>query len=375
MTILSSKNQLPSLPSLFFKRVSHDDGDWSSINTSNAIYKEDYNHQIFNHDSYNKLSTTRDILLPPILTSSTTQQSANVTSSPVPPSPPYSTCSSALSVSSFPSSPNSSSGNSFSSYSTKKGSIQSLLNSGSELLALEKEELVSGYQFFPSNQERKRRSWSGNTATLPSTIKKQKMVSVDQEDTRQIKGLRLFSKQVCDKVAEKKTTTYNEVADELAADIQRNNHNNTVGIDQKNIRRRVYDALNVLMALDIITKDRKEIKWLGINNNEQDLLEQEIKFEETRQKMLLASIQKSKNSYNDTWNNLNKLKQLVQRNQHQNQRQQIIQLPFFLIQSKSDIETHLNQGNDACLSSSSSFAIYHDVDILAKIWPPFTTVS
>ncbi|KAG2213401.1 hypothetical protein INT47_009074 [Mucor saturninus] len=375
MTILSSTNQLPSLPSLFFKRVSHDDGDWSNINTSSAIYKEDYNHQFFNQDSYNKLSTTRDILLPPILTSPTTQQSTNAASSPVPPSPPYSTCSSALSVSSFPSSPNSSSGNSFSSYTTKKGSIQSLLNSGSELLALEKEELVHGYQFFPPSQERKRRSWSCNTSTSPITIKKQKMLPVDQEDTRQIKGLRLFSKQVCDKVAEKKTTTYNEVADELAADIQRNNHNNTVGIDQKNIRRRVYDALNVLMALDIITKDRKEIKWLGINNSEQDILEQEIKFEETRQKMLLASIQKSKSSNNDTWNSLNKLKQLVQRNQHEHRRQQIVQLPFFLIQSKSDIDTHLNQGHEACLTTSSAFSIYHDVDILAKIWPPFTTVS
>lgn len=375
MTILSSTNQLPSLPSLFYKRVSHDDGDWSSINTSTAIYKEEYNHHMFNHDCYNKMSTTRDILLPPILTSPTAQQSTNAASSPVPPSPPYSTCSSALSVSSFPSSPNSSSGNSFSSFTTKKGSIQSLLNSGSELLALEKEELVNGHQFFPTSQERKKRSWSGNTITSCNNIKKQKILIVDQEDTRQIKGLRLFSKQVCDKVAEKKTTTYNEVADELAADIQRNNHNNNVGIDQKNIRRRVYDALNVLMALDIISKDRKEIKWLGINNNEQDLLEQEIKIEESRQKMLLASIQKNKNTYNDTWNNLNKLKQLVQRNQHHQQRQQIVQLPFLLIQSESDIETHFNQGHEACLSTSSSFAIYHDVDILAKIWPPFTTVS
>ena len=31
--------------------------------------------------------------------------------------------------------------------------------------------------------------------------------------------------------------------------------------DQKNIRRRVYDALNVLMAMNIISKEKKEIKW------------------------------------------------------------------------------------------------------------------
>ena len=34
--------------------------------------------------------------------------------------------------------------------------------------------------------------------------------------------------------------------------------------DEKNIRRRVYDALNVLMAMDIITKEKKEILWRGL---------------------------------------------------------------------------------------------------------------
>jgi hypothetical protein len=34
--------------------------------------------------------------------------------------------------------------------------------------------------------------------------------------------------------------------------------------DEKNIRRRVYDALNVLMAMDIIAKERKEIRWKGL---------------------------------------------------------------------------------------------------------------
>jgi hypothetical protein len=31
--------------------------------------------------------------------------------------------------------------------------------------------------------------------------------------------------------------------------------------NQKNIRRRVYDALNVLMAMKIIEKEKKEIRW------------------------------------------------------------------------------------------------------------------
>ncbi|CAG8490649.1 1464_t:CDS:2 [Funneliformis mosseae] len=87
-----------------------------------------------------------------------------------------------------------------------------------------------------------------------------------QQILRQNKGLRHFSKQVCDKVESKGVTTYNEVADELAEDFaaQVTEHGGVQKVDQKNIRRRVYDALNVLMAMDIIAKDKKEIRWLGL---------------------------------------------------------------------------------------------------------------
>ncbi|KAG6771862.1 hypothetical protein POTOM_023255 [Populus tomentosa] len=58
------------------------------------------------------------------------------------------------------------------------------------------------------------------------------------------------------------------VADELVAEFA--DPSNSVSTpdqqqyDEKNIRRRVYDALNVLMALDIISKDKKEIQWKGL---------------------------------------------------------------------------------------------------------------
>jgi hypothetical protein len=91
------------------------------------------------------------------------------------------------------------------------------------------------------------------------------------------KGLRSFSGQVCQKVRDKKTTTYNEVADELVKDFAMSELNEELKYDEKNIRRRVYDALNVLMALDIISKDKKSISWRGFpscicENDEQDVL-------------------------------------------------------------------------------------------------------
>nr|ACG37631.1 transcription factor Dp-1 [Zea mays] len=87
------------------------------------------------------------------------------------------------------------------------------------------------------------------------------------------RGLRQFSMKVCEKVESKGRTTYNEVADELVAEFTDPNNNieapdpdnpNAQQYDEKNIRRRVYDALNVLMAMDIISKDKKEIQWKGL---------------------------------------------------------------------------------------------------------------
>ncbi|KAI3967054.1 hypothetical protein MKW92_032867 [Papaver armeniacum] len=79
------------------------------------------------------------------------------------------------------------------------------------------------------------------------------------------RGLRQFSIKVCEKVEAKGRTTYNEVADELVAEFSTSTPDNPHNFEEKNIRRRVYDALNVLMAMDIIVKDEnKEIIWRGL---------------------------------------------------------------------------------------------------------------
>ncbi|GAB2300621.1 hypothetical protein Dimus_034655 [Dionaea muscipula] len=91
------------------------------------------------------------------------------------------------------------------------------------------------------------------------------------------RGLRQFSMKVCEKVESKGRTTYNEVADELVAEFAEplNGLNGSdQQYDEKNIRRRVYDALNVLMAMDIISKDKKEIQWRGLPRTSQGDIEQ-----------------------------------------------------------------------------------------------------
>lgn len=214
--------------------------------------------------------------------------------------------------------------------------------------------------------ETKRRKRQSKTPQL-----QQRFYQPYPKDVRPTKGLRLFSKQVCDKVAEKGTTTYNQVADELAAEIHQ--HSN---VDQKNIRRRVYDALNVLMALDIIAKDRKQIKWLGMPSND---LEKEIEKEESRHKELLETVQQSRHVLNDTLVSFTRLKKLIQRNRQEQQAhvpQTVVRLPFFMMSSSQNIYSDSNE-KEAFVYLGASYAIHQDTDILAKLWPShqITTVS
>uniref|UniRef100_A0A2K5E181 Transcription factor n=1 Tax=Aotus nancymaae TaxID=37293 RepID=A0A2K5E181_AOTNA len=79
------------------------------------------------------------------------------------------------------------------------------------------------------------------------------------------KGLQHFSMKVYEKVQRKGTISYNEVVDELVAEFSTaDNHilPNESTYDQENIRRRVYDNLNMPMAMNIISK--KETRLIGL---------------------------------------------------------------------------------------------------------------
>jgi hypothetical protein len=73
------------------------------------------------------------------------------------------------------------------------------------------------------------------------------------------------------KVQDKAATTYVEVADELVRDFAAEQEptddlvlQKKRASEAKNVRRRVYDALNVLKAMDIISNENKQIRWKGL---------------------------------------------------------------------------------------------------------------
>jgi hypothetical protein len=86
------------------------------------------------------------------------------------------------------------------------------------------------------------------------------------DDKRKLtKGLKLLSVIVRDIVNDRVTTTYKEVADIILRDTINLEHLNlssksAIAKEEQNIKRRVYDALNVLISAGILLKDGKKVR-------------------------------------------------------------------------------------------------------------------
>uniref|UniRef100_A0A672L8J9 Transcription factor n=1 Tax=Sinocyclocheilus grahami TaxID=75366 RepID=A0A672L8J9_SINGR len=195
------------------------------------------------------------------------------------------------------------------------------------------------------------------------------------------KGLRHFSMKVCEKVQKKGTTSYNEVADELVAEFTHANSlmpADSQVYDQKNIRRRVYDALNVLMAMNIISKEKKEIRWIGLpTNSAQECRNLEVKDKFTHTEDLPIY---PKDIYICIIFWLCQqiaFKNLVQRNQASEALSQstpppgsVIQLPFIILNTDVRTVIDCSISSDKCeylFNFDNTFEIHDDVEILKRM--------
>ncbi|KAL7023117.1 hypothetical protein ACKWTF_012495 [Chironomus riparius] len=154
---------------------------------------------------------------------------------------------------------------------------------------------------------------------------------------------------VCQKVKEKGTTSYNEVADELVLEESEDAGTSVNGsYDQKNIRRRVYDALNVLMAMNIISKEKKEIKWLGLpTSSVQECEEIELQNQQTRKR-----IEEKQQQLRELVLKHVSFKSLIERNKNLEKRGIIpsansaVHLPFIVINTNKKTHINCNISND-----------------------------
>ncbi|XP_006002834.1 transcription factor Dp-2 isoform X2 [Latimeria chalumnae] len=193
------------------------------------------------------------------------------------------------------------------------------------------------------------------------------------------KGLRHFSMKVCEKVQRKGTTSYNEVADELVSEFTNSsNHLATESAyDQKNIRRRVYDALNVLMAMNIISKEKKEIKWIGLPTNSA----QECQNLEMEKQRRIERIKQKRAQLQELLLQQIAFKTLVQRNRQNEQQNQgpptpnsTIQLPFIIVNTSKRTVIDCSISSDKfeyLFNFDNTFEIHDDIEVLKRMGMSF----
>lgn len=197
------------------------------------------------------------------------------------------------------------------------------------------------------------------------------------------KGLRHFSMKVCQKVKEKGVTTYNEVADELVEERQLADllaSECEEGLDSsephgpKNIRRRVYDALNVLMAMNIISKEKKEIRWIGLPNNS---LQEFTHMEELRQRRSERIAKKTHHLHELILQQI-AFKKLVERNanaaalgsQHPLDTSNRVHLPFIVVNTHKETRVNCQMAPDRSeyfFDFDKPFEIHDDIEILKRM--------
>nr|CAD7196949.1 unnamed protein product [Timema douglasi] len=179
---------------------------------------------------------------------------------------------------------------------------------------------------------------------------------------------------VCEKVRKKGTTSYNEVADELVSEFTNPAlmASPSDQYDQKNIRRRVYDALNVLMAMNIISKEKKEIRWLGLPTNS---MQECMNLEKEKQRRVDRIHAKTLKLQELILQQIS-FKSLVERNRINEERSgpplpnTAIQLPFIIVNTskKTVIDCSISHDKKEYLFSfDDKFEIHDDIEVLKRM--------
>jgi len=176
---------------------------------------------------------------------------------------------------------------------------------------------------------------------------------------------------VCRKVEEKGRTTYNQVADELVAEFSAGIDSDQPhqAYDEKNIRRRVYDALNVLMAMDIIAKERKDIRWKGFPAN----AEKEYEMLQDKIDARANSIRQKQDRLEELVMQYISLKNLLRRNESKEYCQTTkhrIYIPYVIVKSHPETSIQIDITEDRQtveMTLDRTFALQDDVQILNEM--------
>ena len=194
-------------------------------------------------------------------------------------------------------------------------------------------------------------------------------------------GLKEISKRVMDIIKQSGKTTYKAISDQIVNEINEKSLK-----DEKNIRRRIYDSLNVMKSMKLFNRDKntKTIMWnYGQEFDPLNEIEDKSELNENNDNKIdsgdIASLKKEIKEKNNKLELLKMeligLKNVLERNAKENEKipeQQKLYFPFIVIEFPSNKDPKINVAlNDNKTKAHFGFdeviSMYGDLDAVSKI--------
>ena len=165
-----------------------------------------------------------------------------------------------------------------------------------------------------------------------------------------------LSRQVLEHVQSTEKTTGNQIAKEIIKGFSEE----VVDSEFKNIQRRVYDALNVLHALSIISKNRNEIKYRGLVDRNDLVLQQH------RIVLKKNEVEEKRKGLGENLMQFIALHKLIRRNQSTPCKDTLVELPCLVVSGMGKSSLQISE-DSVLVSSQEPFKILSDCHVLAEM--------
>jgi hypothetical protein len=189
-------------------------------------------------------------------------------------------------------------------------------------------------------------------------------------------GLKEISSKVIEIIKREKQTSYKEISDEII-----NNLNESGTKDEKNIRRRIYDSLNVMKSIHLFSKEKKtkKIFWNGKKEFQNEIDYNDIYNINKEIEKFSNEISLKKETINNLLEQYKSINYIIERNKlmdHSIDENKKIYCPFIFFEipnvekdsSKKEIRVLMNENkNKIHIAFNSKLQLYGDLDAIKKL--------
>jgi transcription factor Dp-1 len=187
----------------------------------------------------------------------------------------------------------------------------------------------------------------------------------EQGTPQKAKGLKYLTSLVKQLVSDHQPTSYKEVAVRLMQDLVQSRGSERVR-EEKNVRRRVYDAINVLIAAGVLDKDGKNVIW----KEKWDAAEVEERRNEVEEAQYIVKAKRAELS--EILSKYVAIQHLVHRNKKSLSTSHKVPFPFLMVgtsdSSDNSVSIQANHNSSSIhLKMARHFSMFGDMDVLMKL--------